>query len=108
MSTPSSIPVWPEDDLPSLGDMLRQVHADYAQYLANLTIEELDRVVDYVNSAGDGFESTVADILTHVAVHAAYHRGQVALLLRDGGHEPNPSDYIAYTRGAPAATRRTG
>ena len=38
-------------------------------------------------------------------LHGAYHRGQIALLLREGGAEPAPTDYIAFVRGAPAATR---
>jgi uncharacterized damage-inducible protein DinB len=47
----------------------------------------------------------VGDMLLHVALHGAYHRGQIALLVRAGGSTPSPTDYIAFIRGAPAATR---
>ena len=59
----------------------------------------------YRNSAGTAFDSRIDDILMHVAVHGAYHRGQVALSLRQEGVRPNPTDYIAFIRGAPTATR---
>jgi len=39
-------------------------------------------------------------------MHGCYHRGQVAMLIRDGGGTPAPTDYIAFVRGAPAATRQ--
>jgi uncharacterized damage-inducible protein DinB len=45
-------------------------------------------------------------MLTHVAMHGSYHRGQIAAALRAGGDIPSPTDYIAFVRGAPAATRR--
>ncbi|HEU5359182.1 MAG TPA: DinB family protein, partial [Gemmatimonadales bacterium] len=61
--------------------------------------------VTYRNSAGLEFTSTVEDILLHVALHGAYHRGQVARALREGGAVPNATDYIAFIRGAPAARR---
>jgi uncharacterized damage-inducible protein DinB len=41
----------------------------------------------------------------HVAMHGSYHRGQITMLVRDAGAEPQPTDYIAFVRGAPAATR---
>lgn len=40
------------------------------------------------------------------AMHAGYHRGQIAASLRAEGDTPSPTDYIAFTRGALTATRR--
>jgi uncharacterized damage-inducible protein DinB len=74
--------------------------------VARLGPTDLARVATYRNSANIEFTSTVEDILIHVAMHGAYHRGQVARALRQGGAVPEPTDYIAFTRGAPAATRR--
>jgi uncharacterized damage-inducible protein DinB len=45
-------------------------------------------------------------MLTHVTLHGAYHRGQIAASIRAGGDTPTATDYIAFIRGAPAATRR--
>jgi uncharacterized damage-inducible protein DinB len=60
-------------------------------------------MVHYTNSDGQHFETSVSDILTHVALHGAYHRGQVAHLLRGAGAEPQATDYIQFGRGAPAS-----
>ena len=69
--------------------------------------EGLRREVAYSNSAGVAFHSTVEDILLQVAMHGSYHRGQIALLLRQEGAEPAATDFIGFARGVPAATRRT-
>ena len=66
---------------------------------------DLARVVHYRTSAGHPYQSTVEDILLHVALHGAYHRGQLATLLRQGGSEPVATDYILFSRDAPAASR---
>jgi uncharacterized damage-inducible protein DinB len=76
-------------------------------YVAALGPSDLPRGVTYKNSAGQEFTSTLEDILLHVCLHGSYHRGQIAWALRRGGGVPMPTDYIAFTRGAPAATRDT-
>lgn len=103
---PSQTPVWPElplDQVESLAGMLQQ---GYRGFLERLDERGLERVVAYTNTAGKSFENTIQDILLHVALHGQYHRGKVNLILRQGGHPPAPTDYIAYIRGVPAA--RTG
>jgi len=102
---PQSVPVWPEMELSRCLDLQRSAKLRYADFLDGLADEDLSRAVRYTNSAGSAFTSYVEDILMHVALHGAYHRGQVALLVREGGGTPNPTDFIALTRGAPAATR---
>jgi len=52
------------------------------------------------------FRSRVEDILLHVVLHGCYHRGQVAIALREAGAEPSATDFIAFVRGVPAATRQ--
>jgi uncharacterized damage-inducible protein DinB len=52
----------------------------------------------YANSKGEKYQSPLDDILLHVLNHAAYHRGQVALLQRADGQEPAYTDYIQYVR----------
>lgn len=103
---PSRLPVWPvltEADLP---DEARANADGYRAYLAALSEGALDSEVEYRNSAGQAFRSRIADILTHVAMHGSYHRGQVAWKIRRDGGEPAPTDFIAFVRGVPAATTR--
>lgn len=101
----ATVAVWPELDLDGCGRLAAENHAAYRRYVSRLSGDDLDRTVHYRNSAGDEFDSTIEDILLQVATHGAYHRGQIALLLRDAGNVPEPTDYIAFVRGAPAATR---
>jgi uncharacterized damage-inducible protein DinB len=65
----------------------------------------LEREVTYTNSAGETFTNRVLDILVHVAMHGAYHRGMISILTRRSGGVATPTDFIAFVRGAPAATR---
>jgi uncharacterized damage-inducible protein DinB len=73
--------------------------------VAGLTPDAAARRVTYRNSAGREFASPVEDILLHVALHGAYHRGQIAAALRGAGAVPEPTDFIAFARGSAAATR---
>lgn len=98
--------VWPEATPGHLAPLARSCRERYASLLAGLDEAGAAREVRYVNSAGRAFTSRVDDILLHVALHGVNHRGQVSLLLRQAGLEPVPTDYIAWVRGAPAATRR--
>lgn len=102
------MPVWPRLDLAGCAALAAENAAGLRRYAADLTPAELARPVTYRNSAGAEFTSTVEDILVQVALHGSYHRGQVARGLRQDGHEPQATDYIAWARGAPAAVRRPG
>lgn len=99
------VTVWPTLSLDQCEQLARETHAGLLALGDTLREGETSRVVRYRNSAGTTFESSVDDMLLHVALHGAYHRGQIALLLRDAGAEPSATDYIAFVRGAPAAPR---
>jgi len=40
----------------------------------------------------------VQDILTHVLLHSAYHRGQIASQVRSSGEQPPYTDFIHAAR----------
>lgn len=109
---PPAVAVWPELDLEACARLARENHARYRELLETLQPADLLRAVSYRNSAGVSFESQLGDILTHVALHGAYHRGQVAAGVRRAGVAPLFTDYIAFVRGGAPATRsdadRTG
>lgn len=101
---PSRYPVWPQLDLESATELTTRTARELRRYVAEVIERgELEREIDYANSAGQTFRGRIDDILMHVAMHGAYHRGQVALLVRQGGGEPASTDYIAFVRGVPAA-----
>ena len=57
-----------------------------------------NRMVEYRNSKGEAWSNRVEDILTHVLMHSAYHRGQIALEMRAAGTEPAYTDFIHAVR----------
>jgi uncharacterized damage-inducible protein DinB len=101
----ASVAVWPQLSVDECERISRELRDAYAAFLSRQDEESLATPVHYRNSAGAAFDSRVDDILTHVALHGSYHRGQVALALRQDGSVPEPTDYIAFARGSPAATR---
>ncbi len=94
----ASQPIWPEWNL----EQVREVAMDNAATLRALVAQTSDadllRVVEYRNSQGAVFRTAVVDILSQVALHGSYHRGQIAAALRAGGVEPVNTDYITFVR----------
>jgi len=103
---PARAAVWPTLTPAEAEALAEELQAGYAAYVAALDGPALDRLVPYTNSAGQSFVTAAGDIQLHAAHHGQYHRGKVNVLLRQAGLEPVPTDYIAYVRGAPAATTR--
>ena len=98
--------IWPTLTLDECERVGKETVSAFTALISSLTPESLQKPITYRNSAGDQFTSTLEDILTHVSLHGAYHRGQIAASIRAAGDVPTPTDYIAFTRGAPTATRR--
>jgi uncharacterized damage-inducible protein DinB len=96
--------VWPDLTLAEARALADGVHAGFEAYVGTLDEPGLAVRVPYINSAGQSFETPVGEILLHVALHAQYHRGKINQLLRQAGQAPVPTDYIAFSRGVPAAT----
>ena len=96
--TPVEHRVWP--DLPvSEARAVAARHADlFERLLADSDDAALSKLVSYRNSAGRAFESSISDIVTHVAMHGSHHRGQIARLMRQAGLEPPYTDFIQFAR----------
>ena len=90
--------VWPDLSLGECRTALEDLGRLWTAYLQELTPAGLEETVSYVNSKGEPWTSTVEDILTHVVLHSAYHRGQVAADTRASGHSPAYTDYIHARR----------
>jgi uncharacterized damage-inducible protein DinB len=103
---PAKVAVWPTLTLDEADRLAGENVAAFEGVVAQLTEEGRATPITYRNSAGDQYTSTLEDILTHVCLHGAYHRGQIAASLRAAGDVPSPTDYIAFARGTPAATRK--
>lgn len=90
--------VWPELSPEDCAGESTRVFGAWREYLSGVGPAGLGRQVEYRNSKGEPWSSTIDDILMHVVLHSGYHRGQVATLLRDSGHEPAYTDYIHAVR----------
>ena len=106
--TQSSVAVWPKLTLDGCARLAAENVAALRRLLTDARPDALTREVTYTNSAGRTYDSRIDDILMHVVLHGVYHRGQVALIVRMAGGIPSPTDYIAFVRGDPAATRVSG
>ncbi|MEO6444743.1 MAG: DinB family protein [Gemmatimonadaceae bacterium] len=103
----ATVAVWPALTLEECQRIAGANAAAFGRLFDGETADTLSRDVPYTNSAGIQFTSRVEDILTHVALHGTYHRGQLSTMMRRGGGEPAPTDYIAFKRGAPAAAQKS-
>jgi uncharacterized damage-inducible protein DinB len=94
----SSGAVWPELTLAECRSELAHISERSEAYLSELSPESLTTPISYTNSKGEPWVSSVGDILTHVVLHASYHRGQIASDVRAAGKTPPYTDYIHCVR----------
>ena len=90
--------VWPAWTRDQCEVELSGVSKIWEAYLAKLPPERLELSISYSNTKGESWQNTVSDILTHVIIHSAYHRGQIATDIRAAGGEPAYTDYIHAVR----------
>jgi uncharacterized damage-inducible protein DinB len=93
-SEKSPLPVWPELTLADCKRHAVELAKIWTEYLKGLSEGALAHEIVYVNSKGERWASTVQDVLMHVVMHSAYHRGQIATNMRDAGHIPAYTDFI--------------
>jgi uncharacterized damage-inducible protein DinB len=90
--------VWPALPPTECEGQLWELARAWEAYLAGLSPELLGQQIRYTNSKGEDWSNTVSDVLTHVALHSSYHRGQIASLLGRAGEAAAYSDYIECVR----------
>ena len=79
-------------------ELVMQNEESLTTFLTNLANSDLDKLIFYTNSKGTEFKNSVRDILTHIALHGQYHRGQINSRLRADGIEPVNIDFITFVR----------
>jgi len=90
-------PVWPEFTLDRCAREADAIAGLWRQYFEQLP-GVLEQDVTYRNSKGEIWTNRVRDILIHVFVHSAYHRGQIAANMREAGCTPAYTDFIHSVR----------
>ncbi|MCR2804102.1 DinB family protein [Paenibacillus soyae] len=95
----SHLAIWnTSETLDELIGMLGRNERGYRSYMEGLSEERLDDIVDYRNQSGAPFRTSIRDIVTHVALHGQYHRGQINRILRAESLEPVGLDFILFAR----------
>jgi uncharacterized damage-inducible protein DinB len=90
-------PVWPDLALEAARDLAAQSIAGLRGLAAGDT-GALGREIEYRTTTGQVYRNSLGDVLTHVGLHAMYHRGQIAMLVRQGGGTPAATDFIVFAR----------
>ena len=70
----------------------------WRDFLTKLGPGELDRTIEYRNTKGESWSNRIEDVLMHVIMHSAYHRGQIAMEMRGAGAVPAYTDFIHAVR----------
>ena len=94
----SGFDFWQEFTLAEAETLAAENSGAYQELIESLTEDDLGSVAVYKNSKGIEYRTPFREILTHVFLHSAYHRGQVALAMREAGGVPAYTDYIAFVR----------
>ena len=90
--------VWPQLDVTECKSLANDNSAGYALYIGALGESDLDLAIQYRNTNGAEFVNSAIDILTHVVIHGAYHRGQIAKALGRSGAPAVNTDFITFAR----------
>jgi uncharacterized damage-inducible protein DinB len=96
-------------ELPSFDALASKARATgdwYVDYADALLPEEVDEAIAFSFSNGEPASMTRGEMLLHVAMHAAGHRGQVALLLQKNGIQPYPDRITDFLRAEDASPER--
>jgi uncharacterized damage-inducible protein DinB len=90
------VKLWGEYTLTKLFEMAEDVGKQWIEFVEST--DNFDRELTYRNYTNDPYTNNVENIMVHLVNHSSYHRGQVAMLLRQKGYEPINTDFITYDR----------
>jgi uncharacterized damage-inducible protein DinB len=88
--------LWKQYPIEKLILMSEEASARWLRYVEEH--DQFDTLLRYHNYIGHSYENKVEQIMIHLVNHGTYHRGQVAVLMREKGFEPINTDYITYDR----------
>ena len=92
----SDLPIWPELSLEECEGHTDRLASIWSAYLNEEA--KLAKKITYRNTKGESWTNSAEDILMHVILHSAYHRGQIAAEMRANGHVPAYTVFIHGVR----------
>jgi uncharacterized damage-inducible protein DinB len=93
-----SLPIWPTLSLAEIAESLSALGHDWPERVAREFEAAPEAIVSYKDNSGNPYSNAVGDILEHVLLHGAYHRGQIATLLGRSGLHAASTDFILWVR----------
>ncbi|MCH7483806.1 MAG: DinB family protein [Chloroflexi bacterium] len=79
-------------DTGTVRDSFLASHAGLREFVAGLTDERLEAPLDFRDSRGARYSRSLWQLMTYVANHGTFHRGEIAMMLT-GGHSPGDLDF---------------
>src|ERR1019366_10704844 len=92
-SPPNAQP-WPILTQEECRSGIDEIYQRWVELLDAFSDEKLSHNLVYHTTQGAKFETPIRDVLTHLLMHSAYHRGQVAAAVREAGGKPAATDYV--------------
>lgn len=96
--TIKSFNLWEVYPLDVMEEMCNLSYNAWNSFISNHSDTAFESIISYTNTQGLSFETPLHEIIRHVLHHGTYHRGQLALLIRDLGFTPPYTDYVAFIR----------
>jgi uncharacterized damage-inducible protein DinB len=98
-------------ETPSLSELRAAVGASdqwYLNYVQGISPSELSGSVPFTFTDGDKGYMTREEMLTHVALHGGYHRGEVGRILSQHSITPPHDTFAVYLHQADPSRRQQG
>jgi uncharacterized damage-inducible protein DinB len=92
--------------LAELSQAIRDSDRTWLDYVPDLDAPQLAEIIDFSFTDGLPGRMSREEMLMHLIVHGAYHRGQVGLLLTKNSISPPADLFTGYLHRAEAAARR--
>ncbi|MCZ7648735.1 MAG: DinB family protein [Planctomycetota bacterium] len=99
----SGVDLWPDLDVLACKRLLEENAGGFEALFAGLKAEELNEPIAYTNTRGERHRTPRIEILQHLVLHSAYHRGQLTQAFMAEGGAPVATDFILFVREHPPA-----
>jgi len=87
------------DQFPTLAELrtyIAGIEGAQVLFLQSLPPGAEAKRIRYTNLKGETWEYTLDQMVHHLGMHSAFHRGQIATLLRQLGAAPPTTDYLVF------------
>jgi len=102
-ANPSHVP-----SLEELSEAIKTSDRWYIDYVSRLDKAQVDERIDFTFTDGKPGRMSREEMLMHVTIHGAGHRGQLGLIMMQNSIMPPGDGFTSYLHKAEASTRRRG